>query len=55
MHLLKEDLLIIVDRSETGLTDPRKLPRFNQRKDKALATIVLAVEPKLLYLLGGSY
>ena len=30
----------------------RDLERFNVRKDKALATILLALDPSLLYLIG---
>ena len=29
--------------------------RFVSRKDKALATIVLAIDPSLLYLIGAVY
>lgn len=55
MHLLKDDLFGIVEGTETapgedaGETIQRK---YKQRREKALATIVLSVEPKLLYLLG---
>ena len=33
-------------------TDADKLAKFNGRSDRALATIVLAVDPSLLYLIG---
>ena len=33
-------------------TDADKYAKFMSRRDKALATIVLAVDPSLLYLLG---
>ena len=54
MYLIKDDLFGIVDGtkvapSSTYIAAARK---FELRKDKALAAIVLAVEPKLLYLIG---
>ena len=33
-------------------TDPDKYAKFMSRRDKALATIVLAVDPSLLYIIG---
>ena len=53
MVLLKEDLFSIVDGSESPpASSSINYGKFCNRRDKALATIVLAVEPKLLYLLG---
>ena len=52
MCLIKEDLWRLVNGDETAPSDPSALAKFNIRKDKALAIIVLAVDPKLLYLLG---
>ena len=54
MHLMKDDLFSIVEGTEIspGSSDVAALRKYEQRRDKALATIVLAVEPKLLYLIG---
>ena len=52
MALIKDDLWSIVDGTETAPTESDKLVKFKVRKNKALAMIVLAVSPKLLYLLG---
>ena len=52
MCLIKEDLWRLVNGTETAPTDANALAKYNIRKDKALAVIVLAVDPKLLYLLG---
>ena len=54
MHLMKDDLYNIVLGTESApvSSDAAALRKYEQRRDKALATIVLAVEPKLLYLLG---
>ena len=52
MSLIKDDLYRIVDGSETAPTDVNSLMKFNLRKDRALAIIVLSMEPKLLYLIG---
>ena len=53
MSLLKEGLWEIVSRTEqsSGVKD-ENFPKFIARKDKALATIVLTVQPSLLYLIG---
>ena len=32
--------------------DPKELKRYASRRDKALATVVLSVDPSLLYLIG---
>ena len=52
MCLMKDDLWDIVSGTEIAPTDASKLAAFNKRKDRALATIVLSVDPKLLYLIG---
>ena len=52
MVLIKDDLWRIVSGDEVAPTDAGQLAKFNIRKDKALATIVLAVDPKLLYIIG---
>ena len=53
MALIKEGLWGIVKGTETAPTERAvKQAAFAARKDKALATIVLAVEPSLLYLIG---
>lgn len=54
MMLMKENLWSIVNGTETGPpdgADAREREKFKTRKDRALATIVLAVDPSLLYLL----
>ena len=52
MCLIKDDLWRIVNGAEVAPADPAALAKYNIRKDKALAIIVLAVDPKFLYLLG---
>lgn len=52
MALIKDGLWGIVDGRENAPTEEREIPKFNLRRDRALATIVLSVEPTLLYLLG---
>ena len=52
MCLIKEDLWGIVNGSVTAPADAAALAKFNIKKDRALATIILAVDPKLLYLVG---
>ena len=52
MCLIKEDLWRIVSGSETAPADANALAKFNIRKDRALATVVLAIKPKFLYLIG---
>ena len=52
MSLIKDGLWNIVDGSDTAPTEERELAKFNLRRDRALAIIVLSVEPALLYLLG---
>lgn len=50
MALIREGLWNIVDESE-GVPE-QNVEKFRLRKDRALATIVLSMEPSLLYLLG---
>ena len=54
MVLVRDGLWEIVSGKETapGTDTDGSLTKFNSRKDRALATIVLAVEPALLYLIG---
>ena len=54
MALMREDLYSIVTGNEEAPSDDQSAAyrSYVKRRDKALATIVLAVEPKLLYLLG---
>ena len=54
MALVCDGLWGIVSGSETTPSgeDADRLSKFTARRDRALATIVLAVEPSLLYLIG---
>ena len=53
MTLMKENLWGIVNGSETAPADGAdRIAKFNARKDKALATIILLIDPTLLYLVG---
>lgn len=52
MALKKEGVWSIVNDTEEAPADRGSLLRYNGRKDKALATIVLSINPSLLYLLG---
>ena len=54
MVLMKEGLWSIVNGTELapGGEDAEKLAKFSARKDRAVAHIVLSVEPSLLYLVG---
>ncbi len=54
MALMKDGLWGIANGSESlpdGANDERRL-KFETRKDRALAIIVLSIDPKLLYILG---
>ena len=54
MALIKEGLWGIVNETETAPTEGAEAQaKFVARRDKALATIVLAIEPSLLYLTGS--
>ena len=52
MALIKDGLWGIVDGKETAPTSEEQMQKYALRRDRALATIVLSVEPSLLYLLG---
>ena len=55
MQLMKENILNIVQGTEQAPpaeAEEKVKSNYISRRDKALATIVLAVDPKLLYLLG---
>ena len=54
MALVRDGLWGIVSGSETAPSgeDTDHLSKFTARRDRALATIVLAVEPSLLHLIG---
>lgn len=52
MALMKDGLWSIVNGSERAPEAVGDRPKFMARKDRALATIVLSVDPSLLYLIG---
>ena len=54
MALMKDGLWNIANGTETAPTggDADRRAKFAARKDRALATIVLSIEPSLLYLIG---
>jgi len=52
MALMKDGLWGIVDGKGNAPTREEEIPKYALRRDRALATIVLSVEPTLLYLLG---
>ena len=55
MTLMKEGLWTIVNGTEVPPADGADeavVTRYIARKDRALATIVLSIDPSLLYLLG---
>ena len=54
MHLIATEFYNIIEEVETAPEDMSyaEFRKFSNGRNKALATIVLAVEPKLLYLLG---
>ena len=51
MALKKDGVWRIVSGTEEASEDARELECYNRRKDKALVTIVLSIDPSLLYLL----
>lgn len=53
MALIKDGLWGIVSGAETAPDGAAEQAKFALRKDRALATIVLAVNPSLLYLIGA--
>ena len=55
MALMKDGLWGIVNGTESEPTGEREeRQKFAARRDRALATIVLSVEPRLLYLMGDN-
>ena len=52
MALMRDGVWSIVNGSETAPEEVGSRAKFHMRSDKALATIVLSVDPSLLYLLG---
>ena len=60
IHLIRENLYDFIDGSETepvtetppSSSQEAELRKFRERRDKALASIVLAIDPKILYLVG---
>ena len=56
MALMKDGLWTIVDRTESPPTEHEtdRYRKFVGRRDRALAIIVLSIEPSLLYLLGDT-
>ena len=54
MALVKDGLWGIVNGSETVPEDasPERRSKFETRKDRALATVMLSIDPSLLYLIG---
>ena len=60
MYLMRDGLFSIVDGKEVaptvtadaGATAQANLTKFEARRDKALANIVLHIDPKLLYIIG---
>ena len=52
MALMKDALWGILNGTEVALAEAEPLAKFNTRRDKALAIIVLSVDPMLLYLVG---
>ena len=52
MALVKDGVWGIVNGTETAPAEGEQLARFTTRRDKALAIIVLSIEPKLLYIIG---
>ncbi len=53
MNLMKEGLWKIVTGEETNPNDERERAKFATRKDRALATVVLAVDPTILCPIGN--
>ena len=53
MALIKDGLWGIVNGTETVPEGAAEQAKFVLRKDRALAIIVLAIDPSLLYLIGA--
>lgn len=53
MALMRDRLWDLVNGTETApRSDPSKLASYMAKSDRALATIVLSIEPSFLYLIG---
>ena len=53
MALVKDGLWGIVSGTETAPAEGvEQIAKFNARRDKALATVVLSIDPNLLYIVG---
>lgn len=53
MALMRDGLWDLVNGTETApRSDPSKLASYMAKSDRALATIVLSIEPSFLYLIG---
>ena len=53
MSLIKDGLWSIVIETEAALAEgSNRYTKYRTRRDKALATIVLSIDPSLLYLIG---
>ena len=52
MALMKDGLWGIVNRTKIAPAEAEPLAKFNTIRDKALAIVVLSVDPTLLYLVG---
>ena len=50
--LMRDGLFSIVSGTEEEPTRAEDLAKFNLRKDRALSTIILSMEPSQLYLVG---
>ena len=54
MALVRDGLWNIVSGTETAPTDPGDArTKFLTRRDRALAIVVLSIDPSLLYLIGA--
>ena len=53
MMLMKEGLWKIVTGEETEPNDEGQRAKFAMRRDRALATVVLSVDPSILYIIGN--
>ena len=51
MALIREGLWGIVNSSEMASHDAAEASKFSARKNRALTTIVLSIDPSLLYLI----
>ena len=53
MMLMIEGLWKIVTGEETEPNDEEQRAKFSTRRDQALATVVLSVDPSILYIIGN--